>query len=86
MVEAMQSGDKSAVFDEAGDVLFAAVNTCRLAGVDCEEALRAATDKFANRFVECEKLIIADGKDITDLDELELDYYWVKAKNALKKD
>lgn len=86
MVDAMQSGDKSAVFDEAGDVLFAAVNTCRLAGVDCEEALRAATDKFANRFVECEKLIIADGKNMTDLDELELDYYWVKAKNALKKD
>lgn len=86
MVEAMQAGDKSATFDEAGDVLFAAVNTCRLAGVDCEEALRAATDKFANRFVECEKLIIADGKNMTDLDELELDYYWVKAKNALKKD
>lgn len=86
MVAAMQQGDKPAVFDEAGDVLFAAVNTCRLAGVDCEEALRAATDKFVRRFVECEKLIIADGKDISDLDELERDYYWVKAKNALKKD
>ena len=85
MVEAMQSGDKSAVFDEAGDVLFAAVNTCRLAGVDCEEALRAATDKFAKRFIECEKLAIADGKNMPDLDELELDYYWVKAKNALKE-
>ena len=84
MVAAMQAEDKEATFDEAGDVLFAAVNTCRLAGVDCEEALRHATDKFANRFVECEKLIIADGKDITALDELELDYYWVKAKNALK--
>ena len=86
MVEAMQAGDKAATFDEAGDVLFAAVNTCRLAGVDCEEALRAATDKFVSRFVECEKLVLADGKSMTDLDELELDYYWVKAKNALKKD
>lgn len=85
MVEALQSGDKTAAFDEAGDVLFAAVNTVRLAGVDCEEALRAATDKFVTRFVECEKLIIADGKNITDLDELELDYYWLKAKNAVKK-
>ena len=82
MVRAMDSGDKEATFDEAGDVLFAAVNTCRLAGVDCEEALRAATDKFAKRFVECERLIIADGKDITELDELELDYYWMRAKNA----
>jgi len=82
MVEAMQAGDKAATFDEAGDVLFAAVNTCRLAGVNCEEALSAATEKFTKRFVECEKLIIADGKNITDLDELELDYYWMRAKNA----
>lgn len=86
MVEAMQEGDKAATFDEAGDVLFAAVNTCRLAGVDCEEALRAATDKFVNRFVECEKLVFADGKNMKDLDGLEMDYYWLKAKNALKKD
>lgn len=86
MVEAMQEGDKAATFDEAGDVLFAAVNTCRLAGVDCEEALRAATDKFVNRFVECEKLVLADGKNMKDLDGLEMDYYWLKAKNALKKD
>lgn len=85
LVEAMQSGDSAAVFEEAGDVLFAAVNTCRLAGVECEEALRAATDKFVKRFVECEKLIIADGKDIAALDGLSLDYYWVKAKDAVKK-
>lgn len=82
LVAAMQDGDEKAVFDEAGDVLFSAVNTCRLAGVDCEEALRAATNKFADRFVKCEKLIIADGKDIKELNELELDYYWVKAKDA----
>lgn len=83
LVAAMQSGDGQAVFEEAGDLLFSAVNTCRLAGVDCEEALRKATDKFAKRFVECERLIIADGKNITDLDGLELDYYWVKAKQSL---
>ncbi len=82
LVEAMQRGDESATFEEAGDVLFAAVNTCRLAGVDCEEALRAATDKFISRFVKCEELILADGKKMTDLDEMQLDYYWVKAKNA----
>lgn len=85
LVEAMQAEDKDGVFDEAGDVLFAAVNTCRLAGVDCEEALRSATDKFVKRFVECERLILADGKEMTDLDGLTLDYYWVKAKDAVKK-
>ena len=79
----MQKGDKQATFDEAGDVLFSAVNTCRLAGGDCEDALAHATDKFSKRFVECEKLIIADGKDIRELNELELNYYWAKAKDAL---
>lgn len=85
LVSAMQAEDKNAVFEEAGDVLFAAVNTCRLAGVDCEEALRAATDKFVARFVECEKLVLADGKRMTDLDGLTLDYYWMRAKNAVKE-
>jgi hypothetical protein len=33
----------------------------------------------------CEKLIIDDKKDITDLNELELNWYWEKAKNALSK-
>lgn len=80
LIEAQLAEDKDGVFEEAGDVLFSAVNTCRLAGVDCEEALRAATTKFADRFVKCEQLIIADGKDITDLNELELDVYWHKSK------
>lgn len=82
LIEAQLAEDKDGIFEEAGDVLFSAVNTCRLAGVDCEEALRAATKKFSERFVKCEQLIIADGKDITDLNELELDVYWHKAKKA----
>ena len=85
LVAAMQAGDKEGTFDEAGDVLFAAVNTCRLAGVDCENALRAATKKFAKRFIKCEQLIIADGKNMTDLNGLELDLYWERAKNELKE-
>lgn len=84
LISALVAGDKEGIFDEAGDVLFSAVNTCRLAGVDCEEALRSSTRKFIKRFVKCEQLIIADGKNITDLNELELDWYWLKAKNELK--
>lgn len=86
MVDCQMNGDKEGTFEEAGDVLFAAINTVRLAGVDCEEALRAATDKFVTRFVECEKLILADGKDIKEVtaDELLFNYYWERAKNALK--
>ena len=85
LLAALSSGDKNAVSDEAGDVLFSAVNACRLAGADCEEALRDSTKKFTERFVKCEQLIIKDGKDITKLNEAELDEYWIKAKNAVKE-
>lgn len=84
LITALADGDEKKVFDEAGDVLFSAVNTCRLAGVDCEEALQASVKKFSERFCECERQITADGKNMTDLNELELNVYWEKAKNALK--
>lgn len=82
--QAVCAADESAIFDEAGDLLFSAVNTCRLAGVDCEQALTAATEKFIGRFVRCEQLVISDGKDITSLTERELNEYWLQAKNALE--
>ncbi len=83
LLQACINENKEEIFDEAGDVLFSAVNTCRLAGVDCEEALRAATKKFVTRFVKCEELVLADGKRMEDMNELELNVYWEKAKRSL---
>lgn len=86
LLNAVRAGDKSEIFDEAGDVLFSAVNVCRLAGTDCEEALRAAVNKFTARFIKCEQLILDEDKEITALSEEQLDSYWVRAKNELKAD
>ncbi len=85
LLKALQEGDSAAVFEEAGDVLFSAVNTCRLAGVDCEEALSAATEKFVKRFAEFERLALADGKKLADMCDEEYDWYWLQAKNATKE-
>lgn len=70
------------VSEEAGDLLFSAVNTGRLAGADCEESLRESTEKFIARFCETEKLIAKDGKKMQDLGAKELWEYYEKAKNS----
>ena len=84
LLKALQAEDKDAVFEESGDLLLSAVNTCRLAGVDCEQALAAATDKFIKRFAAFEELATKDGKNLNDLCDEEYDYYWLMAKNATK--
>lgn len=85
LLSAVVKGNASDIEEEAGDLLFSAVNVCRLAGVDCEQALTGTIEKFTKRFVKCEELALADGKQMTDLNELELDWYYLKAKNALKE-
>ena len=69
-----------AVMDEAGDLLFAAVNLLRHAGVDPEAALRQANQKFSRRFQMVEKLSEAAGSTVAETDLDTLDYYWDQAK------
>jgi MazG family protein len=69
-----------AVMDEAGDLLFAAVNLLRHAGVDPEAALRQANQKFSRRFQMVEKLSLAAGSTVAETSLDTLDYYWDRAK------
>lgn len=85
LIEALVAGKESEVFDEAGDVLFSAVNVCRLAGADSEQALSSSTNKFIERFCKCEELILADGETFENLDPSQRDYYWALSKDELKK-
>ena len=69
-----------ALTDEAGDLLFAAVNLVRHAGVEPELALRRGNSKFMRRFQQVEKFLQDAGQAISDTDLDTLDYYWEKAK------
>ena len=70
------------VFEELGDVLFAAVNVARRVNVDPELALRAMSDRFVARVERAEQLAEADGKRWTELDLHEQDRYFDRAKEA----
>ena len=76
-------GDQERLADEVGDLLFAAANLARKAGVDAEAALQAASRRFEARFRHLEATMAADGRapDQASLDELESE--WQAAKAAL---
>ena len=81
---ALAGGDPQTVADELGDLLFAAVNVCRFAHTDAEEALTGATDKFTERFRLVEDYARAEGKPINAYDEAALDVFWERAKKEIK--
>lgn len=74
--------DGEALFEEAGDLLFAVVNLLRHAGVDSEAALRAGNRKFARRFRQVESRCRAAGQDVCAVGLETLERYWQQAKSA----
>lgn len=73
--------ESSNVAEELGDLLFACVNVARLAGIDPEQALSAATDKFSDRFARMERAILEDGGRIQDMTLEQMDKYWDRIKH-----
>ncbi len=74
--QAISAGDKEAIFEEMGDLLFTLSNLARKLDINPEEALRAANSKFETRFKAMEEEISRQGKDIHDMELEELDTYW----------
>ncbi len=69
--------------EESGDLLFAAVNALRLAEVQPELALAAATEKFIARFERMEALILADGGQLEGMTLAQMDAYWARVKQQM---
>ncbi len=78
--EALASGDKAQIEEEFGDLLLSIVNAARLAGVDSEQALYNANEKFLTRFERVEELCTASGKTVTESTREEKEQFWQEAK------
>ncbi len=81
--EAVKSGEKTAMVDELGDLLFTGVNLARHLEVDAEQALRQANQKFESRVRRIESLLDDRGESIKGKSAQELDRLWNEAKRNL---
>jgi MazG family protein len=72
------------VFEEMGDVFFAAVNVARRLNVDPELALRTMTRRFVDRVERAEKLAEAEGMAFAELPLDEQDRYFDLAKEEFR--
>ena len=79
--EAMRSGDREQVEEEIGDLLLTVTSLARKAGVDSEEALFKAVNKFINRFQKVENAAIEKGLEIDKMTMAELDAIWDEIKH-----
>jgi nucleoside triphosphate diphosphatase len=86
LAELAAAGTEMERTEEAGDLLFAAVNLVRAHGVPAEEALRAANRKFERRFNAMESLASQRGErfEVLSLDEQEALWIDVKASEPRK--
>ena len=78
--ELKTAASDEARLEEAGDLLFAAVNYVRAHGIAAEDALRAANAKFTRRFNRIEDWLTETGRRPEDSDLAEMDALWNRAK------
>jgi tetrapyrrole methylase family protein/MazG family protein len=77
---ALEHGDPARLEEELGDTFFSLVNVARLAGLDAEEALQGAIEKFRRRFTRMEDDLVANGTSVSSATAGELEQAWEAVK------
>ncbi|CAH1672594.1 MULTISPECIES: nucleoside triphosphate pyrophosphohydrolase [unclassified Chelatococcus] len=81
---ALGMADPSAVVEEIGDLIFAAVNLARHAGGDAEVALALTNAKFERRFAYIERQLASTGRTTKEASLDEMEDLWQEAKRDEK--
>ncbi|MCV9935060.1 nucleoside triphosphate pyrophosphohydrolase [Boseaceae bacterium BT-24-1] len=80
--EALASGDKAAIKEEIGDLLFVIANLARHVDADPEACLTAANAKFQRRFAGIEAALERQGREPRQASLEELEALWQQVKRA----
>lgn len=84
--QAIAAGERAAIDEEFGDLLFSVINAARLYKVNPENALELTNRKFIARFNYIEEQAVASGRTIRELTLEEMEHLWQQAKTAVKND
>ncbi len=83
--ESLENNERENLKHEIGDILTAVVELARFLGVDAEEALQEANERFIRRFRYVEKRAKEMGKRLEDMSLEEMDRLWEEGKRKLKE-
>ncbi len=78
--EALKTNDKQKCLDEGGDILFASINILRKTGINSQEALEYANNKFTKRYNYSEMLAQKENKNFAEVSLEKKQKYWLKSK------
>ncbi|MEZ2409763.1 nucleoside triphosphate pyrophosphohydrolase [Bosea sp. RCC_152_1] len=82
--EALAGGDKAAIHEEIGDLLFVIANLARHVDAEPEGCLAAANAKFERRFKGIEAALEAEGRTAKEASLEEMEALWQAVKRAEK--
>jgi MazG family protein len=82
---ARRSGDRAAIAEELGDLLFTLANVARREDLDPEGILQEANRKFLERFAYVERRLGEEGLRPAEEHRARMEQLWEEAKRALRR-
>lgn len=82
LLNAVQSGDKEHIEEEAGDLFFSVINYVRFLKVDAENALELTNKKFIKRFTLMEEAVEKKGMSLDKMTLSEMNALWEEIKKG----
>ena len=80
--KALENPQKERLDEEFGDLMFSMINLSRFLGLNAENSLTNATNKFINRCTGIEVLAQKQGNKLNEMSAEELDALWVRFKEG----